>query len=38
MKGALERLAADWVALAEQVERIDGEEALTRQKNNRSVR
>jgi hypothetical protein len=28
MKGALERLAADWVALAEQVERIDGEKPL----------
>jgi len=30
MKDALERLAADWVALAEQVERIDGEKPETR--------
>jgi hypothetical protein len=28
MKDALERLAADWVALAEQAERIDGERPL----------
>jgi hypothetical protein len=38
MKGALERLAADWVALAEQVERIDGEKLLHDKENNRPVR
>jgi hypothetical protein len=39
MKDALERLAADWVALAEQVERIDGEKPPLRdEENNRSVR
>jgi len=37
MKGALERLAADWVALAEQVEWIDGG-PLHDKENNRSVR
>jgi hypothetical protein len=39
IKSALERLAADWIALAEQVERIDGEKPPLRdEENNRSVR
>jgi hypothetical protein len=39
IKSAFENVAAGWVALAEQVERIDGETFPFRdQKNNRSVR
>ncbi len=39
IKSALENVAADWVALADQVERIDEEKSPVRdQENNRSVR